>query len=179
MKILICYATTEGQTRKIARFCADQLFAGGHNVEVLAVNDAEALDLAGFDAAILAGSVHIGRLQRELATFAEASAPALNGLPTKLLVVSLSAAGGEKSEMDDLDRMVQAFCHETGWTPGAVHHVAGAFRFTEYDFFKFWALRWIAARKGQKVDPNADMEYTDWAVLADLLKDWPGPQSPA
>jgi menaquinone-dependent protoporphyrinogen oxidase len=179
MKILICYATTEGQTRKIARFCSDLLFARGHNVEMLNVRDAESLDLAGFDAAIFAGSVHLGHLQRELVVFAETHAREMSGLPTKLLVVSLAAAGGEKSEIDDLDMMIKSFSHETGWKPDAVHHVAGAFRFTEYDFFRSWAMRWIAAQKGQKVDPHANREYTDWAALATILEGWPAPKSQA
>ncbi len=46
MRILICYATTEGQTRKISRFCLDQLAAQGHTVELLRTEDAEGLCLA-------------------------------------------------------------------------------------------------------------------------------------
>ena len=52
-------------------------------------------------------------------------------------------------------------------------HVAGAFRFTQYDFFKSLAMRWIAHSKGEVVDPHADREYTDWAALADLMARWP------
>jgi menaquinone-dependent protoporphyrinogen oxidase len=37
MKILIAYATTEGQTRKICRYCADVLIDEGHSVELLEV----------------------------------------------------------------------------------------------------------------------------------------------
>ena len=39
MTVLIAYATTEGQTRKIARFCADRLIARGQSVEVLPLVD--------------------------------------------------------------------------------------------------------------------------------------------
>ena len=60
MYLLIAYATTDGQTRKIARFAADRLASLGHAVELLNVEDAEGLDLARFDGAILAGSLHAG-----------------------------------------------------------------------------------------------------------------------
>ncbi len=172
LRILICYASTEGQTRKICRFCADQLFALGHTVEMLAAADAEALDLAPFDAAILAGSVHLGKLQAGLAEFASEHAAALNRLPTLLLQVSLAAAGTEPGERADLDRIATDFCAAAGWTPGAIHQIAGAFRFTQYDFFRSWAMRYIAAQKGQKVEPGADREYTDWAGLSALMRDW-------
>lgn len=173
MKILICYATTEGQTRKICRFCADRLIAAGHSVELLPATEAEGLDLAQFDAAILAGSVHLGKLQPELADFATTQAQALNRMPTLLLQVSLAAAGTDPEDRADLDRIAALFCDAAGWRPGALHHVAGAFRFTRYDFFKSWAMRYIAAQKGQTVDPQADREYTDWAALEALLLGWP------
>lgn len=172
MKILICYASTEGQTRKICRFCADQLFAAGHTVELLSVSEAGDLHLPPFDAAILAGSVHVGRLQKELEAFAALHAPVLNRMPTLLLQVSLAAAGDDPDEQADLARIADAFCKAAGWTPGAIHQVAGAFRFTEYDFFKSWAMRWIAAQKGQTVDPHADREYTDWPALAVIVQSW-------
>jgi menaquinone-dependent protoporphyrinogen oxidase len=173
MKILICYASTDGQTRKISRFCADQFISAGHSVEMLSASDANPFDLAGFDAAVLAGSVHIQKLQSELTDFATDHAGTLNAMPTLFLQVSLAAAGEDADELADLDRIAQKFCTETGFVPGAIHHVAGAFRFTEYDFFRKWAMRFIAAQKGEDIDPNSDKEFTDWAALAAILKGWP------
>ena len=173
MNILICYATTEGQTRKIARFCATQLVAAGHAVELLPAGDGEGLELASFDAAILAGSVHVGSVQDALARFATDHAEALNRMPTKFLLVSLAAAGKEKDDMADLAKIAAEFCDAVGWKPGATHQVAGAFRFTQYDFFKSWAMRYMAMKYGEKVDPHSDTEYTDWEALAALLKGWP------
>ncbi|WP_101067916.1 flavodoxin domain-containing protein [Roseovarius salinarum] len=174
MKILIAYASTEGQTRKIARFCADTLVDDGHSVELMPVADAGAVEPARFDAAILAASVHVGRYQDEMVEFARAHAQALAGLRTLFLSVSLAAAGTDPEEHADLDRIAAAFAETTGWTPGRVEQVAGAFRFTEYDFFKAWAMRWIAHQKGEAVDPRGDREYTDWAALESVLSDWAG-----
>lgn len=172
MKIAIIYATTEGQTRKIARFAADCLVAEGNSVELIPAAECEGLDLSRFDAAILAGSVHMQRFQKELVAAAKAMAPALANLKTLFLAVSLAAAGDDKKDRAELDRIAADFSNETGWAPGRVCHVAGAFRFTQYDFFKSWAMRWIAAQKGQEVDPHADREYTDWAALKALVTQW-------
>ncbi|WP_050928051.1 flavodoxin domain-containing protein [Aestuariivita boseongensis] len=173
MNILICYASTEGQTRKIAQFCAGQLIAKGHSVEVISAGDADELDLGVFDAAILAGSVHLGRIQSELGDFARTHAAVLNGMATLYLQVSLARAGEEETDMAELAAIASRFCADSGWTPGAIHQIAGAFRFTQYDFFKAWAMRWIASRKGQEIDLQGDTEYTDWAELAQILSDWP------
>lgn len=173
MNILMCYASTEGQTRKIAQFCASQLIAHAHSVEVIAAQDATEVAIELFDAAILAGSVHMGRIQSDLAGFASEHAQALNHLPTLYLQVSLAIAGGDPEEIAHLDEIAASFCKDAGWKPGATHQIAGAFRFTEYDFFKSWAMRWIAASKGQEVDPKGDTEFTDWSALSHILADWP------
>lgn len=173
MNILICYASTEGQTRKIAQFCASQLIAQGHSVEVIAAKDATRVALALFDAAILAGSVHMGRLQADLSDFAAEHAQSLNSLPTLFLQVSLAIEGGDAEEIAHLDEIAEDFCKATQWKPDAIHQIAGSFRFTEYDFFKSWAMRWIAASKGQDIDPSGDTEFTDWNSLAEILSGWP------
>lgn len=180
MTILIAYATTEGQTRKIARFCADRLIARGESVEVLPLVDLDedeqedSMDMSRFDAAVLAGSLHGGRLQPQLLRFAARHAAALNDMPGLFLMVSLAAAGNDPQERADIARIASEFAETCGWTPSEIHHVAGAFRFTQYDFFKGLAMRWIAHTKGEVVEPGTDKEYTDWAALGALMDRWPG-----
>ena len=172
--ILIVYATTEGQTRKVARFCADELAGMGRGVELLPAAEAlaEGTDTRAYDALILAGSVHAGRYQSELVEFAQAHAGRLNAAKTLFISVSLAAAGEDSEDWKGLEDCVSRFTAKTGWTPGRVTHVAGAFRFSEYDFFKSWAMRWIAAQKDQEVDPHKDKEYTDWGALRAELRAW-------
>ncbi len=172
MRILIAYATTEGQTRRICRFAADRLVTAGHSVELLNVTDGEGLDMARFDAALLAGSVHVWKLQPDLVSFAAAQAGALAQLPTLFLQVSLAASGDDADERADLDRIARDFFERTGWTPSRWAHVAGAFRFDAYDFFKSWIMRRIARDHGIEVAPNGTTEFTDWAALGALLDDW-------
>ena len=172
MYLLIAYATTDGQTRKIARFAADRLAGQGHSVELLNVEDAEGLDLSRFDGAVLAGSLHVGGYQKALARYARTARAELAMLPTLFLAVSLSAAGNDPEDWEGLRRCLAEFETETGWTPGRVEHVAGAFRFSEYDFFRAWAMRRIADQKGEKVEPDRDKEYTDWPALILALDGW-------
>ena len=172
MRILIVYATTEGQTRKIARHAFDRLAAAGHATELIGAEEAQGLDPSSYDAAILAGSVHAGRYQKSLGDFASAMRDALARMPTLFLSVSLAAAGEDEADWKGIRDCVARFADETGWTPGRVEHVAGAFRFSEYDFFKSWAMRWIASQKDQSVTPGVDKEYTDWASLERVLQDW-------
>lgn len=172
MYLLIAYATTDGQTRKVARFAADHLAKTGHSVELLNVEDTQGLDLARFDGAVLAGSLHAGGYQKSLTRFIKDEHAVLASLPTLFLAVSLSAAGNDAEDWAGLRRCLADFEAETGWTPGRVEHVAGAFRFSEYDFFRAWAMRRIADQKGETVEAGKDKEYTDWAALILALDAW-------
>lgn len=171
MKILICYASTEGQTRKICRFVADRLFALGHAVELISA-EAASEPFPDADGAILAGSVHVGQVQADLAEVAAAQHDWLNQRSSLFLQVSLAATGTDPKELAELDRIARSFCMQAGWLPQATHHVAGAFKFPQYDFFKAWAMRWIAHSKGEDVDPHGEREYTDWLQLERIVTDW-------
>ena len=179
MKILIAYATTEGQTRKIARFVANELIEARHSVELLEALDDDALELDRFDAAILAGSVHMEAFQSNLAGFVRRHTGLLNTKPTLFLAVSLTAAGKDAKDWEGLDALTAAFLKDTGWRPDRVEHVAGALRFSEYDFFKSWIMRRLAAERGETVNPREDKEFTDWGALRACLTEWAHPLADA
>lgn len=172
MQILVGYATSEGQTRKIARYAADHMAAHGHTVELLSLEDSEGLELDRFDAVLLAGSVHAGGFQRELREFVKARSPELALRHDLFLSVSLTAAGDDPEDWDGLRKIIAAFTKDCGWSPDRIEHVAGAFRFTEYNLLEKFMMRRIAAVADPTVDTSINTEYTDWARLADVLEDW-------
>jgi menaquinone-dependent protoporphyrinogen oxidase len=68
--ILIIYATSYGQTAKIALRMRDQLVAEGHAVEVANVDDMPpSPDLSAVDGVIICGSVIRGRHSRRLEAY--------------------------------------------------------------------------------------------------------------
>ena len=171
MRVLICYATTEGQTRKIAAFVADVVRDAGLEPVLTDASDPETLEPPSrYQAAIFAGSVHLGRYQSALVHHIKRWHEMLNAMPTAFLSVSLSAISDDPHEQAEIDEIAQKMLHDTGWHPAATLHVAGAFRFTQYDFFKRWAMRLVAYQKNQKVDVHADKEYTDWPALREFVE---------
>jgi len=164
MRILIYYGTTEGQTRKIAEFAAG-LLKGDDVTVVDAANVPADLDLDRFDAAILAASLHMHKYQSAMVQFARDHYSKLNTIPSLFISVSLSAAGDDPEDRKGLAECEQKFRAETEWTPNQVLEVAGAFRFTKYDFFKSWVMRRIAKEKKFNLGPHEDLELTDWQAL--------------
>jgi menaquinone-dependent protoporphyrinogen oxidase len=172
MKLFIGYATTEGQTQKIVRHIADRLFDMGHMIELSPVADAETMDLTRFDGVILAGSLHSGHYQKALSGFAAQHADNLNDMPSLMISVSLAAAGHDADDWRTLDTILSEFGEATGWTPGDVAQVAGAYVPSRYDVFRRFIMRRIIAAKDPEVDLDSDREYTDWDRLDALVDGW-------
>lgn len=172
MKLFIGYATSEGQTRKIMRHIADRLVDGGHSAEWVALKDAAEVDLKRFDGVLLGGSLHIGHYQKELSEFASDNAEVLSAMPTLMVSVSLAAAGHDAEDWRALDTILSDFTDATGWTPGQVLQVAGAYEPSKYDVFRRFVMRRIIAAKDPEADLDWDKEYTDWDDLDAQVDAW-------
>jgi menaquinone-dependent protoporphyrinogen oxidase len=180
MKILLLYGSSQGQTEKIMQHLSQRLSSAGHQPALVKAGADTVPDIVSFDACILAASVHVGQFQKVLVETAREQASALSARPGLFLCVSLTAAGNDPAEQAELERQVSAFLDHTGWTGPRVAHVAGALRFSQYGFFEYWAMRWIARRKqkqtgefaGIEVTGKEDIEFTDWEKLNALVDDW-------
>ncbi len=172
MSILILYGTSEGQTRKIVEFVSDIFSTRGYNVSLVDAANTTAGDvnLGELDAVVVAASLHVGRYQSAVEDFVRARSQTLNGMRTMFLSVSLSAASTDPADLKGMRDCVSKFLAATKWKPGEIHHVAGAFRYTQYDFFKRWAMRFIAYQKGVSTDTSRDLELTNWKALAALAE---------
>lgn len=172
MKVLVAYATSEGHTRQVARRITDRLADGGKTIELLSLKDADDIDLRRFDRIIVAAPIHAGHYPRPLTDFAAKYSAALHDLPTLFVSSSLSAAGHDADDWKDLDRILKDFQEATGWTPGAVYQIAGAYLPSQYDIFRRFIMRQIISLNDPATDPSRDKIYTDWGALDDFIATW-------
>ena len=120
MKLLLIYGTTEGQTRKIARFVASHLARQGHRAHVVNAIDATAADdPREFDAVIVAASLHSGHYQSPVVHFVTTYLAAIAERPNAFLSVSLAAMSDDEDDAQGLERCVSDFTQRPGGTPDA------------------------------------------------------------
>ena len=171
--VLIVYGTTEGQTRKIAEYIADDLVDRGIQFDLVDSATANAaLTQPVYVAAIVCGSLHQHKFQSALVHFLRRNKAWLNGIPTAFLSVSLTAAMTDEQSRADLQEVVGAMYLDTGWTPVITRHVAGALRYSQYDYFKRLIMKLIAKHQGGDTDTTHDHEYTDWDDLSRFVEEF-------
>lgn len=172
MRILIVYGTTEGHTRQLCDFAAVELNRAGHDVTTIDAGRRLDPEPASYDAAILAGSLHVGQYQAPLIDYARRHARQLAAMPNAFVSVSLSAAGENPDDWAGLEQCVDRFEKESGWAPAQVHHAAGAIRYSHYDFFKRLLLKYIAHKRGKATVTSRDYDLTDYDALKAFVLDF-------
>lgn len=166
MKFLLVFGTGEGQTRKIAEFCAKHLSDAGHAVDLRDSNRRMPdLRIEDHDAVILAGSVHQKVHQESLTNFVVAHRSQLKTLPSLLISVSLSIAF-ENGEAE-ARRYVQTFNDDTGFEPSEVCLVAGALKHDQYDYYMSQVVEYVVLDNRGAI--TGDREFTDWNALGAAL----------
>jgi len=123
----VFFATTDGQTRRIAEALTAHARFLGVNSYAIDVTSAQA---AGFSwarvgAVVVAASVHAGRHQPEAEAFVRRHLAELNARPSVFLSVSLAISSRLPGEADAARGIASAFPEHLGWKAGRVACVAG------------------------------------------------------
>jgi menaquinone-dependent protoporphyrinogen oxidase len=172
-KILLAYATSEGQTRKIAERIAAELAQLGHEV---AVRDSTTMPApladGAFDAVMIGASVHRGRHQAAVHELVQVNPALLRRLPSAFFSVGLVTASPDAEDRKDAENLIEAFCEKTGWRPPLTRSIAGALRYTQYGWLKRWFMKLIARHYGGPTDSSRDHELTDWEDVARFAQEF-------
>ena len=169
-EVPVFYATTEGQTRRIAERFAAQLRELALDSRAVAITsaDAEAIDWTHVRGACLAASLHRQHHQPEAAAFAAHHHRELSNVPSMFVSVSLAAASKNENEKRAAVKLAEAFPLEAGWTPWKVAAVGGRLAYTQYNWVVRWMMRRIALKEGASGDTSRDHEYTNWDEITRL-----------
>ncbi|MBP6390535.1 MAG: hypothetical protein KA175_02955 [Flavobacteriales bacterium] len=164
MRILIIYGTVEGQTRKIARAMEEHLRAQGYAVTCCSAID-EPPSPEEFDLVILGGPIHAGHYPTALRHYATKHAGALNARASAFFSVCLHIVSGTDTALKEALDIAETFTGSCNWKPNRIEQIAGALKYTQYDFFKRFMMKHIVKSQGGSTDTEHDHEYTDWAQV--------------
>jgi menaquinone-dependent protoporphyrinogen oxidase len=171
-RILLLYATIEGQTALIAERMAHTLRGLGHSVDLLpAPTTGDDLDPASYDGVIIAASIHYENHPRYLRALVRRHLESIAARPSAFFSVSLSA-GGRHPNLKEARRNRDRFLRQTGWQPQLTETIAGALKWSLYGPFKRLAMLFFVKLVGGDTDRSRDYEYTDWAQVERLAREY-------
>lgn len=164
-RILLLYATTEGQTKLIAERIAQGLRHRGHTVDALPADAAPGnVDPAAYDGVVVGASIHYGHHPAYLHKLVRRHRAALAARPCAFFSVSLSA-GGPRPKPEAAQRYLDKFLRKTGWQPQLTASIAGAVKYSLYGPIKRRVMIVFVGLGGGETDTSRDYEYTDWDAV--------------
>lgn len=158
---LIVYATTDGQTRKIAQRIQQTLRDNGLETTLVDVDKAQALDPTGFDGVIAGASVRYGKHDPAMARFLDDNRDAIARLPNAFFSVNLIARKPEKRDLDG-NKYLRKFLERLSFSPMHVEIIAGKLDYPSYRFIDRIMIQMIMKITGGPTDGTSVIEYTDW-----------------
>ncbi len=178
VELPVFYATSEGQTRRIAERLVEALRQRGLTSEAIDLTSMARQgdmgrrrvgpgDARGF---ILAASIHMRKHQAAARAFVWRHVQELNGRPSAFVSVSLSAASQRFADREAVRTIAQQFVDQAGWRPSEVLCVAGRLAYTRYNWLVKLIMRRIAKSEGGSTDTSRDHEYTNWSDVEALAE---------
>ncbi|TMQ04312.1 MAG: protoporphyrinogen oxidase [Deltaproteobacteria bacterium] len=169
--ILVAYASTHGQTRKIAELIAAQLRLAGHEVD-LADAAVELPPVEDYDAVVVGSRVQFGAHARPIVDYIRDNRDELAAIPSYFFSVSMSAVSAAADPEGYLEKLFTI----TGWRPRAAIAFAGGLPYRSYNFLLRFVMKRINRHHGgDAADTSRDHEYTDWSAVgrfaADIARD--------
>lgn len=163
-EVPVFFATTEGQTRRIAERLAATLREHGRDSRAIDVAspEAQSIDWSRIGAAVVGASLHMQRHQKQARTFVARHAAALNRIPSASFSVSLSAASSHPEEAEAARHLAEGFPAALHWKPSLVRSLAGRLAYTQYGFLRRQLMKRIARKEGAPTDTSRDHEFTNW-----------------
>ena len=164
-RVLIAFASADGQTFRIAARIAAALGRAGHAVTVMRA-DAPGIDhaIAASDTVVVGGGIRYGHHARALERAVRDNRAALGARPNAFFSVSLSG-GGPGARPATAQGYVEQFVARTGWKPRRAATFGGALLYTRYSFLIRLLMRHIVGSAGGETDTSRDYEYTDWSAV--------------
>lgn len=170
--LLLCYASHDGQTRRIAERIAARLEGAGFAAALtdLGARQPEAAEVADAPAVVVLAAIRYGHHLPPARAFLTRHRDRLADKPLAVLSVNLTARKPEKRTLEG-NAYLRKWMAQARLRPQVAAAVAGMLDYPRYGWFDRMMIRLIMKITGGPTDPKAKVEFTDWAAVDGLADD--------
>jgi len=151
MKTAIIYKSSHGTTEKVAFMLAKKLTSSGDDVRVIDLAKTRRPHIGDYEKMIIGGSIHVGRIQKEIKAYCEKNSEIL--LTKKLGLYICCMAADEKTRNTEFE---SSFPDELKEHASAKGIMGGEFLLEKMNFIEKLVVRKIAHAKETVHDIDLD-----------------------
>ncbi|MDR2881769.1 MAG: menaquinone-dependent protoporphyrinogen IX dehydrogenase [Azoarcus sp.] len=167
--ILILYSTVDGHTRTICERIGQVIEAAGHGFTLQRIEDVGNINPADFDKIVIGASIRYGKHRPSVLEFIEANRSLLESRPSAFFSVNIVARKPEKNR-PETNPYMRKFLRKIRWKPQLLDVFAGRLDYPSYRPLDRLAIRFILWMTKGPTDPNAVIEFTDWARVEEFAR---------
>ena len=172
-KILILYASLEGQTDKIAHYLAEEMQRRNLETAIHSMKELpDVLNLESFDGVVVGASVHMSRYPSFVVRFIKEHRQTISKVPNAFFSVCMAAYDPSDGGQQEAQQYIDRFIKKTGWAPRLTTSFAGGIRYSKYNFLIRLIMKAIAKQKQLPTDTSNDYEYTDWGQVTHFAEEF-------
>ena len=167
-RCLILYSSTDGHTKKICDYIANNLDEV-NKISVVNIKSFNQKDLDNYDCIIIGASIRYGKHQKSLYKFINKNREKLDAKKNAFFTVNVVARKTEKNLPQTNPYMIK-FLKLTKWKPQNLDVFAGRINYPKYGFIDKYAIRFIMWLTKGPTDTRGDFEFTDWDKVKSFAK---------
>lgn len=160
-QIAVLFSTRDGHTKKII----DTMIATANKeewkVDLFNLHDEPELDLNQYERVLIAASIRYGHFHPSLNNFVKKHLQALSNKEAYLMTVNLVARKPGK-DTPETNLYTRKWLAQTKWQPTGVEVVAGALKYSQYNWWQTKIIQFIMWMTGGSTDTTKDIEFTNW-----------------
>ena len=159
-RILVLCSSREGQTRKIVNTILKE--APEWQADIYNLHDHPQVDLKPYDKVLIAASIRYGHFHTCLNQFVKEHQATLAEKDAAFISVNLVARKPQKNT-PETNLYTRKWLLQSPWTPRQVIVVAGALRYSQYNWWQKRIIQLIMWMTGGSTDTKQDVEFTNWS----------------
>jgi menaquinone-dependent protoporphyrinogen oxidase len=176
-RVLIVFASSHGQTAKIAAAIATRLRERGAEVDVVDAHAKTPPPPDDYDVVGLGSHVRGGKHDPAIHRYIDRHLSALQARQNFFFSVSLTAS--DKPYLADPGSYIYETTYATAFRADAAAAFGGALPYRRYNPILRLLMKLRSSRHGHPIDTSRDHTFTDWVqvrMFADSIADWRGPR---
>lgn len=174
-RVLIVFASSHGQTERIAQAIAARLRERGGRVDVCDVHAGTPPRPDDYDVVGLGSHVRHGKHDHAIHRYIDRHLSSLLARQSFFFSVSLTAS--DKPYLPDPGGYIYGTTYATSFRPDDSAAFAGALPYRRYNPFRRVLMKLRSSRHGHPIDTSRDHDLTDWTdvrLFADSIASWKG-----
>ncbi|MFO1378227.1 MAG: menaquinone-dependent protoporphyrinogen IX dehydrogenase [Steroidobacteraceae bacterium] len=163
-RTLVAFSSVDGHTQMICERLRRLLEEQGHRVTLLPVEEAIAVDCAGFGTIVVGASIRYGRHRPSVLSFVQRHRAVLDRVPCAFFTVNAVARKPGKDTPAG-NPYYRKFVRIADWSPALGAAFGGKIDYARYGLVDRLMIRFIMWLTNGPTDPKAVVEFTDWNAV--------------